>query len=59
MRFLPDVHHIDWHHDLTAAVTIVVLPAVILFGTSGRLFLFAVVAMAVLVVPGRVPVRAA
>lgn len=48
MRFLPDVHQIDWLHDLGAAVAIVALPALIFFGTEGHAFLFAVVAMAVL-----------
>jgi hypothetical protein len=31
MKILPDVHHIDWLHDLGAAVTIVALPALMLF----------------------------
>ena len=48
MKFLPDVHHMDWLHDLAAAVTIVALPGLILFGTSGRLFMVAVVVMAVM-----------
>lgn len=53
MRLRPDLHDLDWRHDLGAAVTIVALPGLILFGTGGRLFVFAVVAMAIMsFVPG-------
>lgn len=48
MRFLPNVHRIDWLHDLAAAVTIVALPGLILFGISGGWLMFAIVAMAVM-----------
>lgn len=48
MKIFPDVHRIDWSHDLAAAVTMVALPGLILFGTSGRAFMFAVVGMAIL-----------
>lgn len=45
MKILPDVHHIDWLHDLAAAVAIVALPAVILFTMSADAIVFAILLM--------------
>jgi hypothetical protein len=48
MKFLPDVHRIDCLHDLTAAVTIVALPALMLLVMGNVSILFAIPVMMVL-----------
>lgn len=48
MRFLPDVHHIDWRQDLGAAITIVAMPALMLFLMGNISILFAIPVMMVL-----------